>query len=109
VPDPAIKLRTFTTARSRLARMIVRYERLFISVGAPLVPRTQLGPLAGVTARMANKILHDWEAAGIVARVGLSGLVLLDRDALVAEAAPLADFPEPDPTGPGAWAESDLT
>jgi CRP-like cAMP-binding protein len=104
-----IKLRTFTTARSRLARMIVRYERLFIAEGTALVPRTQLGALAGVTARMANRILHDWEAAGIVARVGLTGLVLLDRVALEAEAAPLADFPEPDPTGPGAWAESDLT
>jgi CRP-like cAMP-binding protein len=104
-----IKLRTFTTARSRLAGLLIRYERLFCADGSTLVPRSQLGALAGVSARMVSTIVCDWEAAGIVSRVGSTGLMLLDRDALAGEAAPLADFPEPDPTWPGAWSEADLT
>jgi CRP-like cAMP-binding protein len=104
-----IKLRTFTTARSRLAGLLIRYERLFFAKGRSLVPRSQLGALAGVTARMVSTIVRDWEAAGIVTRVGSTDLILLDRDALAAAAAPLADFPEPDPTSPGAWSEADLT
>ena len=100
-----IRIRVFTTASSRLAGLLIKYERLCFSEGTPLVPRTQLGALAGVTVRRVSKILHDWEAAGIVARVGASGLVLLDREALAAEAAPLADFPPPDPTAPGAWVD----
>ena len=104
-----IKLRTFTTARSRLASMLVRYDRLLFGAGSAGVPRSQLGALAGVTPRMVSTIVCDWEMAGIVSRVGSTGLVLLDRAALAAEAAPLADFPEPDPTWPGAWSEADLT
>ena len=100
-----IKIRVFTTASSRLAGLLIKYERLCFSESTPLVPRAQLGALAGVTVRRVSKILRDWEAAGIVARVGASGLVLLDREALAAEAAPLADFPPPDPTAPGAWVE----
>jgi CRP-like cAMP-binding protein len=104
-----IKIRTFTTARSRLASLLIRYERLFFAEGSALVPRNQLGALAGVTARMVSTIVCDWETTGIVTRVGSTGLILLDRDALAAEAAPLRDFPGPDPTAPGAWSEADLT
>jgi CRP-like cAMP-binding protein len=104
-----IKMRVFATASSRLAGLLIRYERLCFSEGRPLVPRSQLGALAGVTTRRVSRILHDWETAGIVARVGPSGLVLLDRDALAAEAAPLADFPPPDPTAPGAWVEPEVS
>ena len=100
-----IKVRSFTSARSRLAGLLIKYEGLCFSERTPLVPRGQLDALASVTTRMVRRILRDWEAARIVARVGSSGLVLLDRDALVAEAAPLADFPAPDPAAPGAWVE----
>jgi CRP/FNR family transcriptional regulator len=100
-----IKVRSFTNARSRLAGLLIRYEGLCFSEGTPLIPRGQLGALAGVTKRMASRILRDWDTAGIVARIGSSGLVLLDRVALAAEAAPLADFPAPDPAAPGAWVE----
>jgi hypothetical protein len=44
---------------------------------------------------MVSRILRKWEAAAIVRRVGASGLELLDRAGLEAEAAPLDDFPRP--------------
>ena len=100
-----IKVRSFTNARSRLAGLLIKYEGLCFSEATPLVPRGQLGALASVTTRMVSRILRAWEAARIIARVGSTGLILLDRDALAAEAAPLADFPAPDPSAPGAWVE----
>jgi CRP-like cAMP-binding protein len=99
------KVRAFTTARSRLAGLLIRYEPLCFSNDTPQIPRTQFGALTGVTPRMVNRILRTWEVAGTIKRVGASGLVLLDRGALVAEAAPLADFPAPDPTARGFRSE----
>jgi CRP-like cAMP-binding protein len=93
-----IKLRTFTTAASRLAGLLLQYEAFCFSGEAPLIGRGQLSALAGVTPQMVNRILRKWEAAAIVRRVGASGLELLDRSALEAEAAPLQDFPAPAPT-----------
>jgi CRP-like cAMP-binding protein len=97
------KLRTFTTAASRLAGLLLGYERFFFSRDAPLVGRRHIAALAGVTPEMARRILHRWEDAEILRRVGQTGLELLDRRALEAEAAPLADFPPPDIAIPGAW------
>jgi hypothetical protein len=42
---------------------------------------------------MVSRIFRKWEAAAIIRLVGASGLELLDRMALEAEAAPLDDFP----------------
>jgi CRP-like cAMP-binding protein len=89
-------LRTFTTAASRLAGVLVRYEA-FCFGDAPLMARKQLPALAGVSPQMVGRILRKWEAAGIVRRVGSPGLELYDRAALEAEAAPLEGFPVPDP------------
>lgn len=102
-----IKVRTFTSAASRLAAVLLRYESFCFATDEPLIPRTKLSDLVGVTARMVSTILRRWEAAGIIRRVGSSGLELLDRSALDAEAAPLDDFPPPDPALPGAWVVPD--
>jgi CRP-like cAMP-binding protein len=91
-----MQLRTFTTAASRLAGVLVRYEALCFGK-APSMARGQLSNLAGVTPQMVSRILRKWEAAAIVRRVGPSGLALLDRGALEAEAASLADCPPPTP------------
>ncbi|MEA2652292.1 MAG: family transcriptional regulator, nitrogen oxide reductase regulator [Chloroflexota bacterium] len=99
-----IKLRTFTTAASRLAGLLLQYEAFCLSKEAPLLPRRHLAPMAGVTPQMVTRIFRTWEAAAVIRRVGTSGLELLDRSALEAEAAPLSEFPVPDPTIPGAWA-----
>jgi CRP-like cAMP-binding protein len=96
------KVRTFTTARARLAGLLIQHEQLCFSNHAAPIPRSQLGALAGVTPRMVSRIVRDWEKAGIVRRVGASGLVLLDRAGLATEAAPLADFPAPSPMAPRA-------
>ncbi len=93
-----IRLQRFTPAASRLAGLLLRYEAFCFSRDAPLVARGQLSALAGVTPQMVSRILRKWEAAVIVRRVGASGLELLDRSALEAEAAPLDDFPAPYPT-----------
>jgi CRP-like cAMP-binding protein len=89
-----MQLRTFTTAASRLAGVLVEYEA-FSFGDAPVFPRGQLSALAGVTPQMVSRILRRWEARGIVRREGVSALELLDRTALEAEAAPLADLPAP--------------
>ena len=92
-----MQLRTFTTSASRLAGVLLEQEA--VSFGeAPPVTRGQLSALAGVTPQMVSRIIRKWEASAIVRRIGTSGLELLDRTALEAEAAPLADFPAPEPT-----------
>jgi CRP-like cAMP-binding protein len=91
-----VQLRTFTTAASRLAGVLLQYEAYCFGA-APLMPRGQLSAVAGVTPQMVSRILRKWEAAAIVRRVGPSGLELQDRVALEAEAAPLKGFPPPDP------------
>jgi CRP-like cAMP-binding protein len=91
-----MQLRTFTTAGSRLAGVLLQNETLCFG-DAPVMRRGQLSALAGVTSQMVSRILRKWEAAGIVRRIGATGLELLDRSALQAQALPLADFPVPDP------------
>jgi CRP-like cAMP-binding protein len=98
-----IKVRAFTTSASRLAGLLLQYEAMFFSGDTPLVPRRRLPALAGVTPEMVTRILRGWEAAGILRRVGASGLKLIDRAALEAEAASFRDFPGPDTTIRGAW------
>jgi CRP-like cAMP-binding protein len=46
-----IQLRTFTTAASRLAGLLLRYEEFVFSTDAPLVARGQLSALAGLRPR----------------------------------------------------------
>jgi CRP-like cAMP-binding protein len=98
------KLRSFTTAGARLAGLLLEYEALCFGPNAPLVARRHLAAMAGVTPEMASRILRRWEAASIVRRARPSGLELLDREALRAQAEPLAAFPRLDPTSRGAWA-----
>jgi CRP-like cAMP-binding protein len=93
-----MQLRTFTTAASRLAGVLLRYETLCFG-DAPLMARGQLSALAGVTPQMVSRIFRKWEAAAILLRVGSAGLELRDRVALAAETVPLDDFPAPDPPG----------
>jgi CRP-like cAMP-binding protein len=97
-----VQRRTFTTAASRLAGLLLQYEDFVFVRDAPLLARGQLSALAGVTPQMVSRILRRWESATIVRRVGAAGLELLDRGALQAEAAPLDDFPPPTGTSLGA-------
>jgi CRP-like cAMP-binding protein len=98
VLDHLMQLRSFTTASSRLAGVLLRYETLCFGQ-TPRMARGQLSAIAGVTPQMVSRIFRRWEAASIVRRLGASGLELRDRDALQAEASQLAQFPPPDPPG----------
>ncbi len=91
-----MEVRTFTTATSRLAGVLLQNEA-FCFGDAPLMPRGQLANLAGVSPQMVSRIFRGWEARAIVRRLGASGLELIDPVALAAEAAPLQGFPRPDP------------
>jgi CRP-like cAMP-binding protein len=97
-----IKVRVFTTARARLAALLLEHEQLVFS-RRPMLPMSQLAALAGVTPRMVSRIIHDWEGEKVLRRSGQVGLVLLDRARLIAEAAPLDLIEAPDPSSPGAW------
>ena len=101
-----IKVQTFTSARSRLAALLLLYEPICCGRD-PLVPRGQLSAMAGVSSRMVSKILREWESAGIIRRFGRAGLDIGDRIALEAESAPLAAFPPPRITIPGTATEPD--
>ena len=53
----------------------------------PLLSRPQLADLAGTSREMAGRVIRDFEQRGLIARVGGTGLVLLDPVGLRAAAA----------------------
>ena len=82
-----LERQTFATASMRLASSLLRNERLIFAGGPPVIARSRLAGLAGVSREMASRILRRWERADIIRRVGQTGLVLMDRQRLEAEAA----------------------
>ena len=87
-----MQLRTFTTAAGRLAAVLLQYEAVCFGE-RPTVPRGQLSALAGVTPQMVGRIIRRWESEGILRRIGSTGLELLDRSGLEANAPPATEFP----------------
>jgi CRP-like cAMP-binding protein len=82
-----LERQTFTTASMRLASALLRNEALAFATARPRFVRSQLAALAGVSREMTGRIMRRWERAGIVRRVGPTGLVLVNRSRLEAEAA----------------------
>ena len=82
-----LERQTFTTASMRLASALLRNEALAFATARPRFVRSQLASLAGVSREMTGRIMRRWERAGIVRRVGPTGLVLVNRSRLEAEAA----------------------
>jgi CRP/FNR family transcriptional regulator, dissimilatory nitrate respiration regulator len=82
-----LERQTFTTASMRLASALLRNEALAFATARPRFVRSQLAALAGVSREMTGRIMRRWERAGILRRVGPTGLVLVDRSRLEAEAA----------------------
>jgi CRP-like cAMP-binding protein len=82
-----LERQTFATSSMRLASALLRNEALVFSMEQPRVARSQVAAFAGVSREMAGRILRRWERAGIIRRVGQSGLVLVDRQSLEGEAA----------------------
>lgn len=84
---------TFDSVTKRLARILWAQRELLFRE-RPLLSRPQLADLAGATREMTGRVIRDLERRDIVRRTGRTGLVLVDPDALRAEAG-LEDAEEP--------------
>lgn len=73
---------TFDSVSRRLAAMLWRRRELLFDARRPLLSRPQLADLAGTSREMTGRVIRDFEARGLVARVGRSGLVLRDPGGL---------------------------
>lgn len=87
---------SFDTVSQRLATILWMRRELLFDVRRPLLSRPQLADLAGTSREMAGRVIRDFEERGIIARVGGTGLVLLDPVGLRA-AAGIDEGGVPDP------------
>ena len=76
-------------ARRRVVRILARHQDLFFAEPAVL-SRAHLPSLVGTSREMTGRVLRELEREGTVARVGRTGLRLLQPDRLAADAAPLS-------------------
>lgn len=77
---------TFDTVSRRLAMILWMRRKLLFDARRPLLSRPQLADLAGTSREMAGRVIRDFEQRGLIARVGGTGLVLLDPGGLRAAA-----------------------
>lgn len=77
---------SFDTVSRRLAMILWMRRALLFDARRPLLSRPQLADLAGTSREMAGRVIRDFEEQGIIARVGGTGLVLLDPAGLRAAA-----------------------
>ena len=86
---------SFDTVSRRLAMILWMRRALLFDARRPLLSRPQLADLAGTSREMAGRVIRDFEERGILARVGGTGLVLLDPIGLRAAAGiDEADVPD---------------
>lgn len=64
-------------ARRRVIRILARHRDLFFA-DPPVLTRTHLPGLVGTSREMTGRVLRELEREGVVARVGRTGLKLLD-------------------------------
>jgi CRP-like cAMP-binding protein len=76
-------------ARRRVIRVLGRHRDLFFAEPAVL-SRSHLPSLVGTSREMTGRVLRELEREGIVARVGRTGLTLLQPERFDAEMADLA-------------------
>jgi CRP/FNR family cyclic AMP-dependent transcriptional regulator len=69
---------TFDSVSQRLAMILWMRRALLFDARRPLLSRPQLANLAGTSREMAGRVIRDFEQRGLIARVGGTGLVLLD-------------------------------
>jgi CRP-like cAMP-binding protein len=68
-------------ARRRVIRVLARHRDLFFS-DPPVLSRAHLPGLVGTSREMTGRVIRDLERDGVVARVGRTGLRLLDATPL---------------------------
>lgn len=72
----------FLDARRRLLRAFAEHGDLVFDRRQPVISRSDLPALVGTSREMVARCLRSFEAEGIVARIGRTGLVLRDADRL---------------------------
>lgn len=77
---------TFDTVSKRLAMILWMRRDLLFHARRPLLSRPQLADLAGTSREMTGRVIRDFEQRGLIARVGGTGLVLIDPAGLRAAA-----------------------
>ncbi len=77
---------TFDSVSRRLAMILWMRRELLFDARRPLLSRPQLADLAGTSREMAGRVIRDFEQRGLVGRIGVTGLVLLDPVGLRAAA-----------------------
>jgi len=77
-----VEVMTFDSALQRLAQTLLDHSDLALDRDHPSLTRPQLAAVLGTSREMASRVLTQLEAAGAIQRVGRSGIVLLDRQAV---------------------------
>jgi CRP/FNR family transcriptional regulator len=70
----------FSSARQRLAVVLLAYEPLFAAT-TPILARTELAGLIGVSREMTSRLLRELERDGLISRSGRA-IALTDPDGL---------------------------
>jgi CRP-like cAMP-binding protein len=85
-------------SRRRVIRVLARHRDLFFG-DPPILARSHLPGLVGTSREMTGRVLRELERERMVARIGRTGLQLLDPDRLAFDAADLSqDAAEPERT-----------
>lgn len=83
--DRLVELRTDANgdgSADRLVELLWTRRELAFDAGRPLLTRGQLADLAGASRDATDRLIRELEIDGIVERVGRTGLVLHDEEAL---------------------------
>jgi CRP-like cAMP-binding protein len=79
-------------SRRRVIRVLARHRDLFFG-DPPILARAHLPGLVGTSREMTGRVLRELEREGMVARIGRTGLRLLDGERLDFDAAGLSQEP----------------
>lgn len=77
-----VEVMTFDSALQRLAAAMLDHGDLNFDATRPTLSRSQLATLLGASREMTSRAISQLEAQGAIARVGRSGIVLLDAQRL---------------------------
>lgn len=77
-----VEVMTFDSALQRLANTFLDHGDLTLDAAHPALTRPQLAEVLGASREMTSRVITQLEATGAIARVGRSGIVMLDLDRL---------------------------
>ena len=77
-----VEVMTFDSALQRLANTFLDHGDLTLDAAHPALTRPQLAVVLGASREMTSRVITQLEATGAIARVGRSGIVMLDLERL---------------------------